>query len=132
MTVSGKLTKERFPHLRADAERVQLEQSFEIKDLAWIAPCLSTAVRVSIADGTGCELRKHGFEVERDAIYGEGAVSTHMLFSWVGPASGSSGDTHRVGHFDLLTPCSYCALPHFLPPDAAWCGALYNRPNYRS
>ena len=97
----GQTTLERFPELKEDVDRVLKEQSFLVEDLAWIAPCLGTAIRVSVESSTWVALRQLGHECERDCFFGSGSISAHLYYSWITVEGG-----RKVGHYDLLQPAN--------------------------
>ena len=113
--LQGELTRERFPKLEKRINNVLEQGMFSIADLAWIAPCLETTIRVTMMDSTHEQIIKQGMEIEKDSIFGPGEVAVHLLFSWV-----TNGSGRLVGHFDLLQPSMRTLFATMLPPDATW------------
>ena len=114
MSDQGRITRELHKDLEQEANRVEEEGMFDIQDLAWIAPCLETSIRLTIEAETHAKILAQGGNVERDSIFGQGDITVHLLLSWV------SNGQRLVGHYDLLQPRAQTLFSHLLPPDVAW------------
>ena len=114
----GSATSERFPHLRERVAEVLEGGSFEVDDLAWIAPCLRSCIRCTIDSNTLKHIQEFGMPgIEKDSLFGSDVsqpIAAHLLFTW----QETAGDSGRmVGHFDLLVPSTKSLFTMHLPPD---------------
>ena len=115
----GQWALQHFPSKRSDIERVMKEQSFEVPDLAWIAPSCNLCIRVTMDQKAYTHIVQcqplHLQGLSQDAIFGHGRhVQVHLYFSW----QLSADKSRSFGHFDLLLPQEQTLFSILLPPDA--------------